>query len=148
MRALAQFLILVPILLMAGHVSAMAMSDAPGAKLRLLDKLTGTITDMDLSNGQSQSVGKLTVMLDSCRYPTGNQTAEAEAHLTVVDASSTTPVFNGWMIASSPALSALDHPRYDVWVMRCDVPDLALTDVVPAPEPTNEPSATDPGTGQ
>jgi hypothetical protein len=23
------------------------------------------------------------------------------------------------MIASSPAISALDHPRYDVWVLRC-----------------------------
>lgn len=124
------------LLLLSGPALAMEMSDAPGAKLRLLDKLTGAITDMDLSNGQSQSVGKLTVMLDACRYPAGNQTAEAEAHLTVIDASSTTPVFNGWMIASSPALSALDHPRYDVWVMRCDVPDLALPDVAPETDPT------------
>jgi hypothetical protein len=30
------------------------------------------------------------------------------------------PVFSGWMIASSPALSAMDHPRYDVWILRCD----------------------------
>jgi hypothetical protein len=146
MRALPQFLVLG--LLAAGQSSAMAMSDAPGAKLRLLDKLTGAITDMDLSNGQSQSVGKLTVMLDSCRYPTGNQTAEAEAHVTVIDASSTTPAFNGWMIASSPALSALDHPRYDVWVMRCDVPDLALPEVAPAPDPAGDPAATESGTGQ
>ncbi len=134
--------------LMAGPASGMAMSDAPGAKLRLLDKLTGQITNMDLSNGQSQSVGKLTVMLDSCRYPTGNQTAEAEAHVTVIDASSTTPVFNGWMIASSPALSALDHPRYDVWVMRCDVPDLVLPIVPSAPDPAGDPAATESGTGQ
>ena len=136
------------LMLLSGPASAMAMSDAPGAKLRLLDKLTGAITDMDLSNGQSQSVGKLTVMLDSCRYPTGNQTAEAEAHVTVIDASSSTPMFNGWMIASSPALSALDHPRYDVWVMRCDVPDLALPEVEPAPEPAGDPAATESGTGQ
>jgi len=32
------------------------------------------------------------------------------------------PVFKGWMIASSPALNALDHPRYDVWVLRCITP--------------------------
>ncbi|MEO0381372.1 MAG: DUF2155 domain-containing protein, partial [Pseudomonadota bacterium] len=24
-----------------------------------------------------------------------------------------------WMIASAPALSAMEHARYDVWVMRC-----------------------------
>ena len=29
-------------------------------------------------------------------------------------------LFDGWMIASSPALNALDHPRYDVWVIGCD----------------------------
>jgi hypothetical protein len=28
-------------------------------------------------------------------------------------------VFSGWMIADSPALSALDHARYDVWILRC-----------------------------
>ena len=27
--------------------------------------------------------------------------------------------FSGWMVASSPALNALDHSRYDIWVLRC-----------------------------
>ncbi len=30
-----------------------------------------------------------------------------------------TPIFVGWMIASAPALNALDHPRYDVWMLSC-----------------------------
>ncbi|MEM7686480.1 MAG: DUF2155 domain-containing protein, partial [Pseudomonadota bacterium] len=29
------------------------------------------------------------------------------------------PDFTGWMFAESPALSALDHPRYDLWVISC-----------------------------
>ena len=29
--------------------------------------------------------------------------------------------FYGWMFASSPALSALDHPRYDIWVLKCRI---------------------------
>ena len=28
-------------------------------------------------------------------------------------------LFTGWMFASSPALSALEHPVYDVWVIDC-----------------------------
>lgn len=59
------------------------------------------------------------------------------------------------MTASSPALSALDHPRYDVWVLRCDVPDVALPEVAdPPPEeappedpPVEDPAATDGGNG-
>ena len=29
------------------------------------------------------------------------------------------PLFSGWMFASSPALNALEHPVYDVWVIDC-----------------------------
>ncbi len=29
-------------------------------------------------------------------------------------------IFSGWMFASSPALSALQHPVYDVWVIDCN----------------------------
>jgi hypothetical protein len=29
-------------------------------------------------------------------------------------------LFSGWMFASSPGLSALEHPTYDVWVISCN----------------------------
>ena len=34
-------------------------------------------------------------------------------------AQAATPLFSGWMFASSPALNALEHPVYDVWVIDC-----------------------------
>ncbi len=138
--------------------AAEEMALAKGAELRILDKLTGQLTDADVPVGQSVSVGKLTVQMNECRYPASNQTADAEAHLTISDAAVSAPVFTGWMISSSPALSALDHPRYDVWVMRCDVPQLALPEVEPLPdEGEGQPAeggaadggaTTDAGTGQ
>ena len=67
----------------------------------------------------------LTIRLDACRYPTDNPTSDAEAHLTITETDVPAPVFDGWMIASSPGLSALDHPRYDVWVLRCVTPEAA-----------------------
>ena len=30
-------------------------------------------------------------------------------------------VFSGWMFASSPAASSMEHPVYDVWVIDCRV---------------------------
>ena len=127
--------------LLAGMASAQEAADAPGAKLRLLDKLTGQVTDLDLSKGQSQTIGRLTVQMDGCRYYPDSPAAEAFAHLTILDSNVPDPVFNGWMTASSPALSALDNARYDVWVLRCDVPDVALPEVEDPPEDT-------PGEGQ
>ena len=31
-------------------------------------------------------------------------------------------LFSGWMFASSPAVSALEHAVYDVWVVDCEEP--------------------------
>ena len=102
---------------------------ATGGAVRVLDRMTGAVTDYDLGPGQVQAVGKLQVRLDECRYPSDQPEAEAYAHLTITDESQLDPVFKGWMVASSPGLSALDHPRYDVWVLHCDVPATAA----PAP---------------
>lgn len=95
---------------------------ATGGRVRVLDKLTGTTQDLDLQPGAAQIAGRIGIVLDDCRYPTENPTSEAYAHLTITAKGVDQPVFSGWMIASSPALSALDHPRYDVWVLGCDLP--------------------------
>ena len=116
MKLLLALLLVVPELAMA------EIEPAKGAELRVLDKMTGIVSDYDLAVGQSQAEGRLTVQLDDCRYPSDLPTGEAYAHLTILDSDLAAPAFKGWMVASSPALSALDHPRYDVWVLRCDVP--------------------------
>jgi hypothetical protein len=97
-----------------------AIAQAPGGVVRWLDKVSGDLADIDLGRGQSVVKGRLTIQLDECRYPYADPASNAYAHLTVIDSLSDTPVFSGWMIASSPALSAMDHPRYDVWILRCD----------------------------
>ncbi len=96
-----------------------AVTSAAGAVLRGLDKVSGDVTDLAISVGESARLGRLVVQLDDCRYPVDNPSGDAFAHLTVRVEGMAEPAFDGWMIASSPALSALDHPRYDVWVMRC-----------------------------
>ncbi|MEL5877749.1 DUF2155 domain-containing protein [Cereibacter sphaeroides] len=90
-----------------------------GALLRWLDKMSGETADVELQRGQSAVSGHLTIELDECRFPAGDPASDAYAHLTIRDSRAAEPVFDGWMIASSPALSALDHPRYDVWLLRC-----------------------------
>nr|WP_246107279.1 DUF2155 domain-containing protein [Puniceibacterium confluentis] len=96
-----------------------AVTDAPGATLRALDKLSGKVTDIQLSNGARQALGRIEVELGDCRYPEGNPSGDAYAFVTIREAGKADPVFRGWMVASAPALNAVDHPRYDVWVMRC-----------------------------
>ena len=81
-----------------------------GAMVRGLDKLTGYVEDIDLSNGGIAEFGELRIELGECRHPEDNPTGEAFAYLSVYEKKNTAaPVFSGWMIASSPALSAMDH---------------------------------------
>jgi len=111
--------VLLVLALAATAAPAQTVREAPGAQLRWLDKMSGETADVDLSRGQSAVWGRLTLQLNACRYPEDNPTGEAFAHLTIRDALRDTSVYSGWMVASSPALSALDHPRYDVWILRC-----------------------------
>jgi hypothetical protein len=111
------------LLLLAGPAAAQGYSDSEGASLRFLDKLTSETGDVTLGRGQAAKFGRLVVQLDSCRYPTDNPASDAEAHVTIIDETTQSRLFAGWMLASSPALSALDHPRYDVWVLSCVLPD-------------------------
>ena len=90
-----------------------------GGTLRVLDKITGRTQDYDFTNGQTRSVGLLAITMTECRYPSGNRSGDAYTLLTIVYNNAPDPVFRGWMIASAPALNALDHPRYDVWALRC-----------------------------
>ena len=104
---------------LAAPAAAQEGIEARGAVVRWLDKVSGEVGDLELSRGQAGQTGRLTVRLDDCRYPAEGVPTEAFAHLTILDSLRTDPVFSGWMIAEAPALNALDHSRYDVWVLRC-----------------------------
>ena len=90
-----------------------------GALLRALDKVNGRTTDVELQSGDTAQMMGLNVQLRECRFPAENPTGDAFAFLTITEPDTNKIRFQGWMIASSPALNALDHNRYDIWVIRC-----------------------------
>ena len=95
------------------------MASGTEAVLRGLDKISGEVQDMTLAVGDTLSLHHLTVALTGCRYPAENPSSDAYAFLDITDSVSAERLFHGWMVASSPALNALDHPRFDIWVMAC-----------------------------
>lgn len=110
------------ILAFSPAVAQQALTAPGGVLLRAMDKVSGEVVDFDLTPGQTKQLGRIQVALGECRYPAGNPNGDAYAYLVIRNAGDQTPSFTGWMIASSPALDALDHPRYDVWVLRCITP--------------------------
>ena len=107
------------LLAIAAPVAAQQATVVPGAVIRLLDKVSGQLEDVEMLSGQIARLGGLDIKLSECRYPSGNPSGDAWAYLTIEDRQEGADIFKGWMVASSPALNPLDHPRYDVWVLRC-----------------------------
>lgn len=96
-----------------------AVSSGNGAVLRVLDKVSGQSENYELNTGSSMELGQLSVALRICRFPEGAPSLDAFAYLDVTETKSAEQIFSGWMIASAPALNAMEHSRYDVWVLRC-----------------------------
>lgn len=99
--------------------SQVAATTADGGVLRVLDKISGQVTDLEMMRGETRDLGNLTVVMGECRYPTDNPAGDAYILVSIRTTSDDTAIFEGWLLASAPALSAVDHPRFDVWALRC-----------------------------
>jgi len=105
------------------------LSSEPGSVvvLRGLDKVTASTHDFEVKLGVPKTFGSLTIELSYCRKRPPEETPEVYAFLTITDRKTDgsgkeaqgNKIFNGWMFASSPALNALEHPVYDIWVLDC-----------------------------
>ena len=121
---------------------ASALEPRSGVKLRALDKITGNSTDLTAKVGDTLKFGRLSVTVKACFQAPPQDTPESAAFLEIhalgaesqrvtaaekagKETKGPKPIgpdgllFSGWMFASSPGLSALEHPTYDVWVISC-----------------------------
>jgi len=106
----------------AAPVSAREMTDFPVVKLQSLDKVTARTMTFEARVGSTVKFGKIFIKVQSCRKAPPIEQPESAAFLQVWEV---TPddeaewIFSGWMFSSSPGLSFMDHPIYDVWVIDC-----------------------------
>lgn len=93
------------------------------AKLRTLDKITARTMTFEADVGSTVKFGPLFIKVRSCQKAPPIDQPEAAAFLQIWEngLKDKKPqwVFSGWMFASSPGLSPMDHPIYDVWVLDC-----------------------------
>ncbi|MBI3419350.1 MAG: DUF2155 domain-containing protein [Proteobacteria bacterium] len=97
------------------------------AVLQGLDKMNARVQRLEIPVGKELKFGPLSITAQTCRKTPPEETPETAAYLEIRDTRFHDPsvqtLFKGWMFASSPALSALEHPNYDVWVLDCKNPE-------------------------
>ena len=103
----------------AGAETAPQVLQAPGAILRGMDIARNSYRDFEIKVGETARFGELRITLNDCRYLSSNPDQDSYAFLVVLDLFQNEEIFRAWMLSSSPALSAIDHNRFDIWLIRC-----------------------------
>jgi len=111
--------VLAALMFVAGPAAAVETLEGNLATLRAVDKVSGTVEDLEVAAGGRAVFRHMTVDVGQCRYPMQNPSGDAFAWVEIHMEGAAETAFKGWMIASAPALDALDDPRYDIWLLRC-----------------------------
>lgn len=110
-------------LLALAPTSAQAETIAnPVAAFTGLDKITGRITEFDVYIDETVQFGALQLTPRACYTRPPSETQRTSVFLEVDQISvngNSERIFTGWMFADSPALNAIDHAVYDVWLIDC-----------------------------
>ena len=109
------------LLLSSGPASAQTL-EGSGVRLQGLDKITARIFAFEAPLGETVSFGYLQIVARACLATPEDDVPESSAFLEVSEAkpgAEPVRVFTGWMFASSPSVSAMEHAVYDLWVVGC-----------------------------
>ena len=113
---------------LAGMTLAVASANAaemiaePLAQMQGLDKITARISRFDVPVDKPQPFGTLSIIVRDCEKSAPEARPENAAFVEITENRSGEEkfrLFSGWMFSSSPALSALEHPVYDVNLLEC-----------------------------
>jgi hypothetical protein len=137
--------------LAAGLASAPAAADKikqPIAVFSGLDKITGRIITFEVATNETVQFGSLQITERVCysRPPTEAPQTDTFIEVDNVDADKQSKrIFTGWMFAGSPGLHPLEHPVYDIWLLRCKGPGQLIST---PPETAEAPAAPPPLRGE
>ena len=96
------------------------------AILQGLDKVTARVSTIEAPVGRTVRFGTMEIIARTCDKRPPEEPPESAAFLDIWEVrrgEAAVSLFRGWMFASSPALSALEHPVYDVWMLDCRIPE-------------------------
>jgi hypothetical protein len=111
-----------------------AAPQALGVMLGGIDKVAARTAKFEANLKQKVFYNTLIITAYACKTRPPEEPPESAAFLEIQERKpdgTTQKLFSGWMFASSPALNALEHPVYDVWVVGCKTAPTANTSPVP-----------------
>lgn len=113
-----------------------AKGDWTGVELRVLNKSTTKVEVIKAPLGVPTRLKSLDVLPRSCAKSRPEDPPEVKAFLEISElkpGEDKSRIFSGWIFASTPGVSGLEHPIYDIVVQNC-----VETKTAPEPETSEE----------
>ena len=120
---------------MASH--AVLAPGIKGVKLQGLNKVTAKVSQLEAPVGTIMRFGNLEIVARECWTAPPDKRPEHAALLEItenVPGEAPKRVSAGWMFASSPAISALEHAVYDITVLECQNAQAEAEAFMPSPD--------------
>ncbi len=121
------FLFSVALFLHISFNSTAAEIQTNTAQMQAMDKITGRVSIINIPINTEVKFNSLSIIVRNCQTRPPEETPENFAFVDIADTTADNQmvnIFKGWMLSSTPALNALEHPVYDVWLLKCINMDL------------------------
>ena len=91
------------------------------AHFRLLDKISNKLIDKTIPVNNSDEIETLSIKVYACFSEPPTEISEDYVLVDIIDNFQDLQknIYRGWMISSSPEVTALEHPIYDLWLLGC-----------------------------
>ena len=93
-----------------------------GAIIQGLNKTTAKTSTLEMRIGDKIHFGQISIIAHKCWQAPLDQKPESKILLEVFESKNNEAekrIFYGWMFASSPSISGLEHPIYDLTAISC-----------------------------
>ena len=96
-----------------------AYVDRENAVLRVMNKAAGKVQEIKIPVNQEVQFEKLYMNVRTCKQ---TDPFQAEDFWTFIEISEKDKgqIFGGWMSRNEPGQKPLQHPDYDVWLVKCE----------------------------
>ena len=92
------------------------------AEIKILDKITTKVETFEIKVNDSINFNSLVIEIFACYRNLPEDIPENYVLLKIYDKiinSEDQAIYQGWMISSSPSTTPLEHPIYDLWLIKC-----------------------------
>lgn len=104
------------------HAAFAAEISTNAALMQAMDKVTGRVNKITVPVNSKVTYGDFSLVLRACKKRPAEETPENFAFIDVTDKSfgeNEYNIFRGWVVSSTPGISAIEHPIYDIWLLEC-----------------------------